>query len=92
MRRHALLGVISYGGRGGPRADALREKAGALLHLRRETNQGLILQHLGRSDYTRTVPDTQVLAVVAARALAPEGFLGRSGAGAGRPGRDRPLP
>ena len=65
------------------------------LHLRRETNQGPLLQHLGRSDYTRTVPDAPVLAVVAARALAAEGLpLGRSAArtGAGRPGRDRPLP
>ena len=62
------------------------------LHLRRETNQGPLLQHLGRSDYTRTVPDAPVLAVVAAGALAAEGFLGRSGTGAGRPGRDRPLP
>ena len=63
------------------------------LHLRRETNQGPFLQHLGRSDYTRTVPDTPVLAMVAARARAAEGFLGRSAAraGTGR-GRDRPLP
>ena len=73
----------------------LREEAGALLYLRRETNQGPFLQHLGRGDYPRTVPDAPVLAVVAARALAAEGLpLGRSaarGAGAG-PGRDRPLP
>ena len=65
------------------------------LHLRRETNQGPFLQHLGRGDYPRTVLDAPVLAVVAARALAAEGFLGRSaarGAGADRPGRDRPLP
>ena len=64
------------------------------LHLRRETNQGPLLQHLGSSDYTRTVPDAPVLAVVAARALAAEGFLGRSAArtGARCPGRDRPLP
>ena len=52
----------------------LREEAGALLHLRRETNQGPFLQHLGRGDYPRTVPDTPVLAVVAARALAAEGL------------------
>ena len=73
----------------------LREQAGALLYLRRETNQGPLHQHLGRSDYTRTVPDAPVLAVVAARALAAEGLpLGRSAARAGayRPGRGRPLP
>ena len=45
--------------------------------------------------HTRTVLDAPVLAVVAARALAAEGLpLGRSAAraGAGRPGRGRPLP
>ena len=73
----------------------LREQARALLYLRRGLYQAPLHHDVGRGHHPRTVPDTPVLAVVAARALAAEGLpLGRSAARAGtyRPGRGRPLP
>ena len=72
----------------------LREQARALLYLRRGRYQAPLHHDVGRGHHPRAVPDAPVLAVVAARALATEGFLGRSAARAGayRPGRGRPLP